>query len=1134
MRINFRQGLIAFQKDSGTPVFLQQSSAHPGFVQHVVSPTTTMVAFAHGTTDYLMSFDTTTDPAWGPFTGGVDNHMYWDIDLLTGHVSRGITLLIPINAVAAPSSPANDQHWFDLTNFKMMVWSQAANKWREKVRVFAGRAVLGNANNLVMFSEGSQVGLSNTPSNPGYIVLDTLLQPLRKSVGEFLTDDDPARVRTTVGTGGVLVQPVNRVIPIKAGEAIPRMSLVYFSGPDTIRLASSNPGLVPQRIPVGVSVDALANGDVGTFVSSGELTYDQWDWSGHEGEPLYCDDAGAFTLYRPAGLMAFRVGFIKNAQTVLFNVDAETYPQVYQASVNSLIISGQTPVQTTDVINGLGERVVTVIVPNATALAAGLMTAAEFTQLGQHETRITAAEGNITSLQLTKADVGHTHIIADVTGLQAALTAITNSIVLKADKVVPATNGHFAGLNGSGNLTDSTYKPSDFALASHLHTIPDVTGLQTALDQKSYRNHLNAISEIFTGVDRTGALDVGTGASLTTVLAGKSDVGHIHAIADVSGLQSALNNKIDIGTNFPISQIIGLQGELDNRAFVSHTHIIANVTGLQTALDGKEPLITAGTTAQYWRGDKTWQTLNKNAVGLSNVDNTSDLNKPISIATQAALDGKADVTHFHVIADVTGLQAALDGKVAKAGDTMTGDLINVNNTFIGRDFSTINSSTGLDGYVQINRVAAGPDVSGQILFYGADNSPRAAIGRADASGQLRFASLDNAFDGSVSVGSSAGPGGGVGLFTPTTRLMADGKIVLDGTAGDPGQVITSQGTGGPAVWVDASGSFTFDIYNGGTSEGSQRFTVPTDTDTITFLNLEVDQTAKTISVVPLHIKTVYDGADVQVFPNENASVVNHPMQLVFGAGLTATVTGTWNESLLVTSSVAAPAGLDQILLNNGSGGIIAAKATIQDFSPNVIVTFGDTSSPNAIILPAIGAGPDGGSMTLQSHNASLSGNGNGGDTVIDTGIGNGTGAAGNLYLRTGGTTRLQITPTGAWQVDGASGALGQVLTSQGDNTPEWQDLPAPAAAVTYTFEKDATGGETNVDCSPLLVASRTVDSPDPSIGIAHISVYLNGVLQREGATRSYTVAAPRTIIFNTALEAGDELIVYSDAWQPLA
>jgi len=49
-------------------------------------------------------------------------------------------------------------------------------------------------------------------------------------------------------------------------------------------------------------------------------------------------------------------------------------------------------------------------------------------------------------------------------------------------------------------------------------------------------------------------------------------------------------------------------------AAASHTHIIANITGLQTALDGKEATIVAGTTAQYYRGDKTFQTLNTGVV----------------------------------------------------------------------------------------------------------------------------------------------------------------------------------------------------------------------------------------------------------------------------------------------------------------------------------------------------------------------------------------------------------------------------------------------------------------------------------------------------------------------------------------
>jgi hypothetical protein len=60
-------------------------------------------------------------------------------------------------------------------------------------------------------------------------------------------------------------------------------------------------------------------------------------------------------------------------------------------------------------------------------------------------------------------------------------------------------------------------------------------------------------------------------------------------------------------------------------------------------LSGKENNIVPGTTAQYYRGDKSWQMLDKAAVGLANVDNTSDLNKPVSTATQEALNLKANL-----------------------------------------------------------------------------------------------------------------------------------------------------------------------------------------------------------------------------------------------------------------------------------------------------------------------------------------------------------------------------------------------------------------------------------------------------------------------------------------------------------
>ena len=96
-------------------------------------------------------------------------------------------------------------------------------------------------------------------------------------------------------------------------------------------------------------------------------------------------------------------------------------------------------------------------------------------------------------------------------------------------------------------------------------------------------------------------------------------------------------------------------------------------TATQTALDAKEPTITAGTTSQYYRGDKSFQTLDKTAVGLSNVDNTSDANKPVSTATQTALNAKIS-TYDGVTYDVTALaavsQAEYDAIGTKSATTL--------------------------------------------------------------------------------------------------------------------------------------------------------------------------------------------------------------------------------------------------------------------------------------------------------------------------------------------------------------------------------------------------------------------------------------------------------------------------------
>jgi hypothetical protein len=112
-------------------------------------------------------------------------------------------------------------------------------------------------------------------------------------------------------------------------------------------------------------------------------------------------------------------------------------------------------------------------------------------------------------------------------------------------------------------------------------------------------------------------------------------------------------------------------------ALNNNTTAIADVSGLTAALAGKESSITAGLTTQYWRGDKSWQTLDRSAVGLSNVDNTSDANKPISTAVANALLLKADLSG----ADFTGaVSFSNTATIFNSGLTWTGTILNSNAT----------------------------------------------------------------------------------------------------------------------------------------------------------------------------------------------------------------------------------------------------------------------------------------------------------------------------------------------------------------------------------------------------------------------------------------------------------------------
>ena len=112
----------------------------------------------------------------------------------------------------------------------------------------------------------------------------------------------------------------------------------------------------------------------------------------------------------------------------------------------------------------------------ARAWSAGDVIARYFTAADQ-----TAMQENIKKLNEGKAEKAASPTAGNFAGLDASgnptdsgkkpgdFAAASHTHTGKADKVTSATAGHFAGLDSSGNLTDSGKKSGDFANASHAH-----------------------------------------------------------------------------------------------------------------------------------------------------------------------------------------------------------------------------------------------------------------------------------------------------------------------------------------------------------------------------------------------------------------------------------------------------------------------------------------------------------------------------------------------------------------------------------------------------------------------------------------------------------------------------------------
>lgn len=200
------------------------------------------------------------------------------------------------------------------------------------------------------------------------------------------------------------------------------------------------------------------------------------------------------------------------------------------------------------------------------------------------------------------------------------------------------TNFTWANLSG---------KPSTFTPSAHTHTIAEVTGLQAALDGKQAAGSYAAAA-------------------------------HTHVIGEVTGLQDALNAKADgsHSHNVIYSSTADFYGGLQNWNVIDRPDINPDSGwwyGIRVGHGSAESYYSTTLAVSFFTDDFKFR---RKAGGVDQTWRTVWHDGNFNPAT------KADASHTHSISQVSGLQAALDGKQAtlgytpvnRGGDTMTGTL----------------------------------------------------------------------------------------------------------------------------------------------------------------------------------------------------------------------------------------------------------------------------------------------------------------------------------------------------------------------------------------------------------------------------------------------------------------------------
>lgn len=213
-------------------------------------------------------------------------------------------------------------------------------------------------------------------------------------------------------------------------------------------------------------------------------------------------------------------------------------------------------------------------------------------------------------------------------------------------------------------INDNANAISSKADKTHKHAISDITNLQSSLDSKASASHSHTVDASLSSTSTNPVQNKVVNAALDSkvptnrtingkplsanVTLNASDVG-----ADASG---SANTALTNAKSYTDTKINALVGE-------GASETLDTIGEIATAIEDNQEGIDLLNAAVGKKADKTTvdshisnksnpHGVTKAQVGLGNVDNTSDANKPISTATQTALNQKLSLSGGAMTGDI--------------------------------------------------------------------------------------------------------------------------------------------------------------------------------------------------------------------------------------------------------------------------------------------------------------------------------------------------------------------------------------------------------------------------------------------------------------------------------------------------